>query len=177
RMNVIKIRDDYQYLLFDFNHALFDGWSLSSFLTELQKTYLELAENENYTPTKLLSSYEDQIIGEIAAPKKETSIAYWQKELNGYTRFELPPTGLKHEASREVYNFGKDFRKRLEAVAKKYNTSFKHVCFSAYVYTLRTLSYGNDITTGIATNIRPLVQDGEQLLGCFLNTIPFRTQI
>ena len=177
RMSIIKIRSDYQYLLFDFNHALFDGWSLSSFLTELQRIYLSLSEDENYLPQKLQSSYEDQIIGELAASKKESSIQYWKEALNDYTRFELQPTGLAHECLSDEFKFGKAYRKELETVAKKHHTTFKHLCFSAYVYTLRMLSYGSDITTGIATNIRPLVQDAEQLLGCFLNTIPFRINI
>src|SRR5439155_15772054 len=34
-----------------------------------------------------------------------------------------------------------------------------------------------DVTTGVVINGRPEVQDGEQILGLFLNTVPFRLQI
>ncbi len=177
RMNVIKIRDDYQYLLFDFNHSLFDGWSLSSFMTELQKVCLNLYEDEHYIPEPLQSSYEDQILGELTAAKRADSVAYWQEELDNYTRFELSPTGLEHSYVRDEITFGKEYRQQLEQVAENNNTSFKHICFAAYIYMLRVMSFGGDITAGITTNIRPLVHDAEKLLGCFLNTIPFRANI
>jgi tyrocidine synthetase-3 len=177
RINMIKVRDDFQYLLFDFHHSLFDGWSLSSFLTELLNIYSILSKDKAFVPQPLQSTYEDQIIGELAAAKREASIQYWKEELDGYTRFELPSTGAAHEFRKEWSDFGKDFRIELEQVALQYNTSFKHLCFAAYIYTLNMLSYEDDITVGVVTNNRPLTPDGDRILGCFLNTIPFRAKI
>ncbi|RUT68624.1 amino acid adenylation domain-containing protein [Flavobacterium cupreum] len=177
RMHIIKVREGFQYLLFDFNHSLFDGWSLASFLTELNNTAIALKKDISYLPRQINGSYKDQILGELAAIKSESSKNYWQKELSGYNRFELFPTGKPHIFITDDHDFGREYRKKLEAAASKFNTSFKHLCFSAIIYSLRKLNFENDITMGVVTNIRPLIPDGEYLLGCFLNTVPFRVQI
>ncbi|KAB1151732.1 hypothetical protein F7018_18040, partial [Tenacibaculum aiptasiae] len=177
RINVIKVRDDYQYLLLDFHHSFFDGWSLSSFITELSNTYSILMDDKNYVPKAIESTYKDQIIGELSAAKSQESIAYWQKELDGYTRLELPSTEDEHQFKSEWFDYGRDYRSSLEKLASNYNTSFKHLCFAAYVYAMNMLSFEEDITLGIVTNNRPLTSDGDRLLGCFLNTIPFRAKI
>ncbi|WP_217701400.1 non-ribosomal peptide synthetase [Tenacibaculum aiptasiae] len=177
RINIIKVRDDYQYLLFDFHHSLFDGWSLSSFLTEMLNMYSILVKDRNYIPVLLETTYKDQIIGELSAAKSQESITYWQKELDGYTRFELPSNDEKHVFVSDVFELPISFREELEELAIRYNTSFKHLCFAACLYTMNMLSYEDDITLGIVTNNRPLTQDGDKLLGCFLNTIPFRAKI
>ncbi|CAC9975507.1 non-ribosomal peptide synthetase [Flavobacterium panici] len=177
RMHIIKVREGFQYLLFDFNHSLFDGWSLASFLTELNNTAIALKKDQNYLPKQITGSYKDQILGELAAINSESSKNYWQKELSGYNRFELFPTGKPHVFITDDHDFGREYRKKLEAAASKFNTSFKHLCFSAIIYALRRINFENDITMGVVTNIRPLIPDGEYLLGCFLNTVPLRVQI
>ncbi|WP_445454938.1 amino acid adenylation domain-containing protein [Flavobacterium sp. HNIBRBA15423] len=177
RINIIKVRDDYQYMLLDFHHSLFDGWSLSSFVTELSSTYSFLANDRNYIPEPLQSTYRDQIIGELVSVKEQSSIEYWQQELKDYTRFKLPTTGKEHQFNCEWFNYGREYRTQLEKIALEYNTSFKHLCFAAYIYAMNMLSFEDDITLGVVTNNRPLTPDGEQLLGCFLNTIPFRAKI
>ncbi len=177
RMHILKVRQDYQYLLFDFNHSLIDGWSLATFVTELFSTYLNLKNNENYRPKSIQASYRDQILEELAAAKNESSKEYWKKELLDYKRFELAPTGLPYELFSNCYDLGKEYRKKVELVADNLNTSFKHLCYAALTYSLKRISYENDLTIGVVTNIRPLIPDGENLVGCFLNTIPFRVKI
>ncbi|MCK8524318.1 amino acid adenylation domain-containing protein [Aquimarina sp. D1M17] len=177
RMHIFKVREGFQHVLFDFNHSLLDGWSLASFLTELNNTCRALMKNENYFLKEIKSSYRDQILGELIATRNKSSINYWKNELSGYKRFELTPTGLPHEVVTNDFDLGKGYRKEIEDAANKLNTNFKHLCFAAIIYSLRRISYENDLTMGIVTNIRPLVPDGEDLLGCFLNTIPFRVQV
>ncbi len=177
RMCIIKISDDYHYLLFDMHHSLFDGWSLSSFVTELNNTYVQLKSNADFVPKKLLSNYRDQVIGEIANAKNPASAEYWKNELDGYTRMRFLPTGLKHQFITKRITLERRLRKDLESLAENCETSFKHLCFAAYVQTMRMLSWSDDIVVGLVANNRPVVPDGEQLLGCFLNTIPVRVQL
>jgi len=176
RMNIIKVREGFQYLIFDFNHSLFDGWSLASFLTELNNTAIAFQNDSNFVVQNIQGSYKDQILGELTAINSESSMNYWKKELTGYKRFELAPTGKPHQFITDDFGLGKQYRKDLTAVAKKLNTSFKHLCFAAAIHALRRSSFENDVTLGVVTNIRPLIPDGEKLLGCFLNTVPFRVQ-
>ena len=177
QMLIIKISDSYQYLLFDFHHSLLDGWSLQTFITELNNTCLSLSENKDYLPKALEVSYKDQIFWELYESKKKSNAMYWKDKLEGYTRFELPKTGLKDERVLVGLDLGLDYRRRLLETAIRHNTSVKHLCFAAYIYLLRIYSYSNDIVSGIVTNNRPLAPDSDKLIGCFLNTIPCRIKI
>ncbi|GAA4115499.1 hypothetical protein GCM10022393_15640 [Aquimarina addita] len=177
RMHIIKVRENYQYLLFDFNHSLIDGWSLAVFLRDLNNVYYHLIKNPTYTPKPIRGGYRDQIIAELIASKNELSKDYWRKELEDYKRFELRPTGQQNEIITKNYDLGKEFRKKLEGVAENLNVSFKHVCYAAFIFSLKRMTYENDLTIGISSNTRPLISDGEELVGCFLNTVPFRVKI
>lgn len=177
RMTIIKVSDAQHYLLFDFHHSLFDGWSLSSFMTELNNTYFNIKNDAAYVPESLTVSYRDQINGEIAASLSANSTDYWRKELQDYQRLQFVGTGLPHEYKHDFYDLGGELRADLQKVSAQYNTSFKHLCFAAYVYTMKMVTSTSDVVLGIVTNNRPLVKDGEKLLGCFLNTVPFRAQV
>ncbi|WP_299135408.1 non-ribosomal peptide synthetase [uncultured Tenacibaculum sp.] len=176
RMHVIKVREDYQYLLFDFNHSLIDGWSLSVFLRDLNNTYYHLVKNPVYVPKPIRGGYKDQIIEELMVSRDILSKNYWKKELEDYKRFELKPTGKPNEIITSNYDLGKEFRKELETVANKLNVSFKHLCYAALIFSLKRMTYENDLTVGVVSNTRPLILDGEELVGCFLNTVPFRVK-
>ncbi|UII23764.1 non-ribosomal peptide synthetase [Fulvivirga ligni] len=177
RMCVIKVSDSRHYLLFDFHHSLFDGWSLSTFMTELNNTYLNLRSNSQYIPELLQVAYQDQILAEVAATYNEDSAEYWRQELEDYHRLQFANTGLAHKYNHDFYDLGNDLRQELMVVATQFNSSFKHLCFAAYIYVMKMITSTNDVVLGIVTNNRPLVTDGEKLLGCFLNTIPFRAQM
>jgi tyrocidine synthetase-3 len=174
RMSVIKTREDYHYLLFDMHHSVLDGWSLYSFLTELKNTYVFLEKDPEYVPEKLECDYYDQILGELTEINKGRSDAYWRNELSDYNRYTFFQTGQEHKYMTEIHDISLDLKKDLETLASSLNTSLKHLCFAAYIYTLTKFNYVDDFVVGIITNTRPLVPDGERLLGCFLNAVPFR---
>ncbi|RBW63467.1 hypothetical protein DS884_00045 [Tenacibaculum sp. E3R01] len=177
RMHIIKVREDYQYLLFDFNHSLMDGWSLAVFLRDLFNTYDYLVNDSEYTPMQIRGGYKDQIAAELMASKNESSKNYWKTELEDYKRFELKPTGNPSKTITNNYDLGIEFRKELEGVAEKLNVSFKHLCYAALMFSLKRMTYENDLTIGVSSNTRPLIIDGEELVGCFLNTVPFRIKV
>ncbi|MBA4055168.1 MAG: hypothetical protein C0490_10685 [Marivirga sp.] len=128
-------------------------------------------------PKNLRSSYRDQILSEMAACKRQLSTDFWKEELNGYTRFQLVKTGKKHEYVQREFELEIDLRDKLEDLASELKTNLRHLCFAAYLYTMKLLVYNNDLLVGIVTNNRPAVPDGEELLGCYLNTVPFRAKI
>ncbi|MGB0525994.1 MAG: non-ribosomal peptide synthetase, partial [Flammeovirgaceae bacterium] len=175
RVSIIKTHSAH-YFLFDFHHSLLDGWSLQSFLTELNNLYHRLLEDEQFTPEGLKVSYYDQILAETARVLDESTSSYWAKEFEDYKRLTLPETGLKHEHKVHRHDLS-GIKPALEEVAAKHQSNLKHICFAAFVYGMNMLSESNDITVGITTNNRPVAIDGEKLLGCFLNTLPIRVQV
>ena len=164
-------------LLFDFNHSLIDGWSLSVFLRDLNNTYFNLTKNPAYVPKPIQGGYHEQIIEEIMVSNDMVNRDFWREELEDYKRFELKTTGKPNEIITSNYDLGKEFRKELEGVASKLNVSFKHLCYAALIFSLKRMTYESDLTLGVVSNTRPLILEGEELVGCFLNTVPLRIEV
>jgi amino acid adenylation domain-containing protein/non-ribosomal peptide synthase protein (TIGR01720 family) len=178
RMSFFKPGSEYVIILMELHHAVLDGWSLSLFLTELERIYLQLKSQKQVNPGKLKCSYKEFITSETAVKKRIAAREYWKNELSGYKRITFPPTGQERKEYKEIeINSGGQRLEQLQITAAKHNTSLKHLCFAAYVYALGMFSYENDIVLGLITNNRPICDDGDRLLGCFLNTIPVRMQI
>jgi amino acid adenylation domain-containing protein len=182
RMKIFTVDSENVLIVWICHHAVTDGWSSASLLTELNNTYLELKKDADFVPRKLKSSYKDFVIEQMAWKEKPGIIEYWKRELAGYKRFEFPggvkdgqgTPGVKNNKGREL---GVELLEELNGLALKYNTSVKNLCFAAFIYMLSMVSYENDIVVGLITNIRPAVEDGEKIIGCFLNTVPVRISI
>lgn len=181
RLRVFQINKSEVVVTWSFHHAILDGWSNASFMTELNNTYLELGNNDEYRVEKLKCSYKDYIIEHIAAKRNEKNINFWKNKLEGYKRIQFPVNHNSKEVrstgGRIVENLGIEFYDKLKELGTKLNTSVKHICFAAYAYMLNTLSYDNDVVAGLVSNNRPLKEDGDRILGCFLNTVPVRIKI
>ncbi|MDQ1352342.1 MAG: hypothetical protein QG657_2648, partial [Acidobacteriota bacterium] len=166
-----------------FHHAVLDGWSAASLMTELHNTYLRLKVNPQLLLAKLKCSYRDVIVEEIMEKSREENRRFWLLELHDYKRLEFPRvlenprpgpfTGMRTH----VHHLGNDLLALLKKTAEDYGTSLKDLCFGAYVYVLAMLCNECDITAGSVTHNRPQKQDGDKLLGCFLNTVPVRVAI
>lgn len=163
------------------HHAMIDGWSSAALITELSNLYHQLKENPEFVPEKLKSTYKEFVIQQRVWKKGTDAITFWRNELDGYRRFEFPsgiktthPTTASARRNRSGYILETSLLENLRKLARDFNTSVKHLCFASYVYMLNLLSYENDIVVGLITNNRPACEDGEKILGCFLNSVPVR---
>ncbi len=178
RMRIFNLDEDNIVSTWSFHHAILDGWSNASLMTELNNTYIELGKNPNFVTTNLKSSYKDYIVEHLLAKKSQEIHNYWIGKLSDYKRFVFPEQD--NESSKEKslkkigMSLGAGLFEKLEILGSKYNTSVKHICFAAYSYMLNMLSYENDIVTGLVSNNRPPIEDGDKIIGCFLNTVPVR---
>ncbi|MFP3548141.1 condensation domain-containing protein, partial [Rhizobium sp. SIMBA_035] len=64
RMKIYELAPRQRYLLFQFHHAILDGWSVASLITELNNTYLILLESPELKLKKLSSSYKDYVFNQ-----------------------------------------------------------------------------------------------------------------
>jgi amino acid adenylation domain-containing protein len=185
RMRTFGLDKDHIVVLWVCHHAIIDGWSDASFNTELNNIYLRLKSEPEFIPGKLKSSYKEAVGEQIAQKKKKEIIDFWKSGLLDYKRLEFPAPGQtksRGETGSEniktyILDLGTPLRDRLNNTAVKYSTSLKHLCFGAYIYMLNMLSYENDIVVGLVTSNRPTCEDGDKILGCFLNTVPVRMKI
>jgi natural product biosynthesis luciferase-like monooxygenase protein/amino acid adenylation domain-containing protein/non-ribosomal peptide synthase protein (TIGR01720 family) len=172
RMTMFNCGEGGIAFVWQFHHAIIDGWSNASFITELNNLYLKLEEEPGYEPEKLKASYKDFIIQYEIDRRDENIKQFWQKELADYKRLDLF-SEQKTSQSHIVSVKGADLKK-LEKAAETLNTSVKILTLSAYLYMLRMLNSGNEVVAGLVTNTRPVCEDSENILGCFLNTVPLR---
>jgi tyrocidine synthetase-3 len=181
RLRTFGLGSDRLMVLVVCHHAILDGWSVASLVTELNNTYIKLAAKPSHRPRKLKSSYRDYIIDQIAEKARGENAAFWKKELEGYKRLDLLASEVNSgtAAGPGMYQVfpGWEVVVRLKETARKYNTSIKHLFFAAFTYSVFMLSPNNDIVVGLVANNRPTCEDGDKILGCFLNTVPIRLRI
>ncbi|WP_344779226.1 amino acid adenylation domain-containing protein, partial [Aquimarina mytili] len=177
RIIIYKIGKDHHEILFEYHHAIIDGWSFASLLTEWNNTYVELLKTNVSELPKLQANFKDYIVQELFNKKNEETRNFWKEELKDYKRLKLSADkGARvFRSVRDIYP--QQLLKDLEKAAEQGNTTVKNMLLSAYLYAMKILSGENDLLVGLVTFTRPLKPDGEKVLGCFLNTIPLRVQI
>ncbi len=173
RTSVFKLDDQNSVFLFQFHHAILDGWSVASFNTELFKTYYKVKEDDSFKLHDLHYSYKESVVHQIVENKNEENIEYWKNELLDYKRLEIFKTDQR-TSENYVKNYDSAFLSSLKQKTKEDKLSFKSILYGAYVFALKMLTYEDDILIGLVSNTRPAVEDGDKILGCFLNTLPSR---
>lgn len=175
RMSAFALSKDKYAFVMQCHHAIIDGWSEASFITELNNLYVALGEDVNYKPLPLKSSYKDFVVQEKINSADESAKSFWKKELAGYERLDI--FSEKEEVVKYSYSPDGDYLERVETVAKNLNTTVKVISLSAYLYMLKVLNYNPEIVTGLITNTRPELEDADKVLGCFLNSIPLKVSV
>ncbi|GEM_PF-4741361 len=172
------VGNDVIILLFMCHHAILDGWSDSSLMTELNNVYLKLIENDSYKPPLLQCTYKDHVVEQILEKKNKQTQEYWIQELKEYNRLEFSKDLSVVAEKKEMFvRIDEDVANAIVKLANEYGTNVKNVYFAAYIDIIRRFSYKNDFVVGVVSNTRPVCPDGDKLLGCFLNTVPVNIAI
>ena len=177
RLVIFSLGEDSYCICFICHHAIFDGWSDASFNTELNNIFIALHHQPEHKPKGLKSTYKDYIVDQIVAERNSEVADYWKLELSDYKRFAFTSTDERNIFKAQDLKVSPDIQSQLLLKSKEAGVSLKHICFAAFAYSLRMFSYENDITLGLVTNNRSVMEDGDRVLGCFLNTAPIRLKI
>jgi len=158
--------------VFQFHHAILDGWGQNNFKVELFQIYKALEEDKGYRPGALKCSMRDSVISDLIELNNESHKIFWENEMLDYKRLDLLSGNPVSKQISKVYS--KEFSIGLLEKCKQDRIAPKALFLSGYLYVLAMLSQEADITLGMVTHKRPIVEDGDKLLGCFLNSVPFR---
>ena len=174
RISIFLTAADRMVYLFQFHHAILDGWSVASLNTELYHLCLQLQQDAAYRPAPLLADNRTSIIASLVEKTQSAHTRFWEQELAGHKRLAV-------FEDREFYAgfekpFPLDYLPKLENAAKQQGVPLRTLFLGAYLYTLQLLTAETDVTIGLVSNVRPVCEDGDKILGCFLNTIPLRYQ-
>jgi amino acid adenylation domain-containing protein/FkbM family methyltransferase len=165
------------------HHSILDGWSLASLTTELFQRYFTLLENEQQpsAPPPVIN-YHHFVALEQQALKSEEDRSYWQQKLSDSTKSSLPdwPTktpGGVQQTRLHLVSIPVDVSEGLKSLAQSAGVTIKSVLLAAHLKVMSLLSGQSDVLTGLVANGRPEEADGDQVLGLFLNTLPFRMKL
>ncbi|OJF15954.1 amino acid adenylation domain-containing protein [Couchioplanes caeruleus] len=167
-------------LVFSFHHAILDGWSVANLVGELLQDYLH-AIGMNIEPVAAAGtpSPAAYVRAERIALSDETTRRYWRDRLHGaapapiesFRPYEPPGDGAP--VTRRV-PLPARLDRAIRRFAHDHALPLKSVLFAAHCLTLRLLTGGDDVITGLVTHGRPEQPDAERLTGLFLNTVPGR---
>ncbi|WP_281322355.1 non-ribosomal peptide synthetase [Flavobacterium aestivum] len=172
RMKIYKTAETEYSLLFQFHHAILDGWSVASLMTELNNIYLSILDNEEIATEKLALTYKDYVFEQNCIKKSDKYNDFWKENLSEYKKLDIFTE--ENFSKRHDFTIDGELYDSVIQFSQTHSLSLKTIAFAAYLYTLKTLTYEGDITVGMVTNGRPLQEDADKILGCFLNTVPFR---
>ncbi|HEY3913106.1 MAG TPA: amino acid adenylation domain-containing protein, partial [Verrucomicrobiae bacterium] len=179
-----QIIDDqaFQFII-SFHHACLDGWSLAAVLTEIFQDYAALQSGKSQQIPTPRAAYREFISLEQKAIATENTRRYWTELLADATLQPLPrwPRSLcagGHEQKRgpEIV-LDRKIVEKLENLGRLAGVPLKSVLLAAHQRVMSLLYGQTDVTSGLLCNGRPEEVDGEKIIGLFLNTLPFRTQL
>ena len=157
-------------------HAILDGWSHNSLLSELLERY---RGHRGGSPAPVQAApvrrFADFIAVERAALAQEEDREYWTRLVRTHETVRLPrPWGGDRPGApiTVAEPLDADISARLRRLADTLGVSPKAVFLAAFAKVMSPLSARADFLLGLVTNGRPEVGGGDEVLGMYLNTVP-----
>ena len=182
RFAVCRLGPGSWQLLMAEHHAILDGWSVATLLSELFNLYLFRRREAPPPGAPPASVFRDFVVRERQTLERRESRDFWQEALRDRPSIVFPHWSL----SRAAQTIEGDSRRpsvqvpidahlsaALARLARASALPEKSLLLAAHLKVL-SVSYGPDVVTGLVANGRPEVDDGDRALGLFLNTLPFR---
>ncbi|HEX2269315.1 MAG TPA: amino acid adenylation domain-containing protein, partial [Pyrinomonadaceae bacterium] len=164
-----------------FHHAILDGWSLATMLTELFSLYASVMRGEAGPSEALVTaSFRDFVAAERAVLECEEARQYWMTMLSEAPHSRLPRLGPSAGPSRVAghhVEISPELSFQLKELARTAGVPLKSVLLAAHLRVLNVLTGSHEVLTGIVSHGRSETADGERVLGLFLNTLPFRRRL
>jgi len=166
------------------HHAILDGWSVATLLTELLQQYFSLL-GETTSPLRKIPSmtFRDYVALEQQALNSLEYKQYWHQKLADLTITKLPRwqnsqgSELVEIINNQEVEISSDLSAKIKQFANQVGVPLKSVLLASHLKVMSFLSNSADIITGVVTHGRPALEDSEKVLGLFLNTMPLRIQM
>ena len=183
------------------HHVVLDGWSDGVMLAEIVARYLAALDGENLVLPELASVHRDFVAEERRLVAEGTARDFWAATLDGVTSTPLPTRAAPEPAGTDPGQDGADrvdhrdqparrtehtgfevpvtepVARRLAEIARAEGLPVKALLTAAHLAVLRLVSGSTEVLTGTVTNGRLEQQDGDQVIGVFLNTLPLPMRV
>ncbi|MGK3992297.1 non-ribosomal peptide synthase/polyketide synthase [Sorangium sp. So ce1024] len=171
-------------LTVSFHHAILDGWSVASLLTELFQEMAAARRGEAPPPAGGGHDAHRRFVAlEREAMASEAARRFWAQQLDGAAAARLPrlggADGRGPSAGPRVAHvrIAPGVAQGLRALAGRCGAPLKSVLLAAHLRVIHLVSGQTDATTGVITHGRPEVPGAERALGLYLNTLPLRHRL
>ncbi|MGN9763516.1 amino acid adenylation domain-containing protein, partial [Streptomyces sp. SD31] len=159
-------------------HAVTDGWTVNSLLTEVLDTYRRIQDGGATTdPAPLAVRYADFIAAELTALASADTRAFWSDVVAHAAPTVLPANWAAQDGSSAERHWTRvpfaDLEPGLRHLATRAGASLKSVLLAAHLKVLSTLTTEDAFHTGVVYHGRLEAPDAERVLGMHLNTLPF----
>ncbi len=185
RLNLLKLTERKQLLLFDMHHIISDGWSLAVLARDWCALYDAFAYNQVPRLPSLAIQYIDYaswqrswLSGEIL----ERQLDYWAKQLKDAPKLLELPTDRRRPPV--MSNQGRHLRSSLETtlhegvlrLSRNQGVTVFMTLLTLFKILLYRYTSQRDILVGspVANRNRPQTED---LIGLFVNTLVFRSRV
>ncbi len=178
RFHAHRLEDAAFQLTLSFHHSVLDGWSAATLLTDLFRRYKALLDGEApAAETALASTFREYVELERHTLESAEARDFWRRLLTDAESTTLPRRTGPQPGATGVFMVKAsppaDVADRLRRLARSAAVPLKSVLLAAHIRVLSYLTGRPDPVTGVVSHGRPERSDGEQVLGLFLNTLPF----
>ncbi|MEQ9485358.1 amino acid adenylation domain-containing protein [Coleofasciculus sp. F4-SAH-05] len=184
RVKLFQVRTDDSILIMTCHHIISDGWSLSVLLNEISLFYTNsIQERQLYLPDLTVNYGDFTLFHQQQQQDTETSLLnYWTNQLTGALPLLNLPTDYPRPAIQtfqgtiQYFHINQDVKNQIEAFSQGQGATLFMVLVAVFQILLHCYSHEDDIVIGspIASRNHSSL---ENLIGCFANIIPLRTQI
>ncbi len=177
RFHLARRGPDSLQLTFTHHHAILDGWSVATLLTELVQDWQQGRRGET-RPAPL--AFRDFVAVERELLRSPAAARFWEETLAGAPEHPawLTPRGSdQREIAVADHAVPRETTARLAALARELGVPLKSVLLAAHLQVVQRLAGGSDGVTGLVVNGRPEEAGGDAVLGLFLNAVPLRFRL
>jgi len=183
RFHLHRLEAGVFHLVLSFHDAILDGWSTARLIVELLEGYAARLAGREPAPAPPPSvAFRDFVAAEREALASEEHREFWRRTLDGapntpLPRWRAPRPAEEPEIAVLDVPISAAVSSGLKRLARRAGVPLKHVLLAAHVRALAVWSGRREVVTGLESNGRLEVAEGERTLGIHLNSLPLRVRL
>jgi amino acid adenylation domain-containing protein/non-ribosomal peptide synthase protein (TIGR01720 family) len=185
RVTVIHVQSNEYLILITLHHIVADAWSMNLLVQEVVSKYAGLQQGQLKAPADLPIQYADFAHWQrqwLQGDRLEQSLDYWQQQLGGMPALLDLPTDRPRPAVQQFrgavqrFQLDADLTAQLRQLSQRSRSTLFMTLLLGLNLLLHRYSGSEDIAIGSPIANRPRAEL-ESLIGCFANTLVFRTNL